>query len=149
MRKLAGLLGAFVVASSAALAAEDPITSRTSLMEANGAATALAGGMLKQQIPYAPAAGKAAITTWEAVATSFGAFFPDGSEDPSRSEAAPKIWQDRAGFDAELAKFQQAALAAAEAAGKDGPADLASFQQLAQPVMDTCKSCHESYRLKD
>lgn len=149
MRKLPGLLGAFVVAGTAALAADDPIAARISLMEANGAATALAGGMLKEQVPYSPAAGKAAIATWEGVAASFGAFFPEGSDDPARSKAAPKIWEDRAGFDADLAKFQEAALAAVKAAGKDGPPDLASFKQLAQPVMGTCKTCHQSYRLQD
>ena len=149
MRKLPGLLGALVLAGTAAVAADDPIAARTSLMEANGAVTALAGGMLKQQVPYSPAAGKAVLASWEAIAASFGSFFPEGSEDPSRSEASPKIWQDRAGFDADLAKFQEAAQAAAKGAGKSGPADLASFQALAQPVMGTCKSCHQSYRLED
>lgn len=149
MRKLSGLLGAFVLAGTAAIAADDPIASRISLMEANGAATALAGGMLKQQVPYSPAAGKAALAAWEAVAASFGAFFPEGSEDASRSDAAPEIWTDRAGFDADLAKFQEAALAAVKAGGKDGPPDLESFQKLAQPVMGTCKDCHKSYRTED
>lgn len=149
MRKLSGLLGAFVLAGTAAIAADDPIASRISLMEANGAATALAGGMLKQQVPYSPAAGKAALAAWEAVAASFGAFFPEGSEDASRSDAAPAIWKDRAGFDADLAKFQEAALAAVKAGGKDGPPDLESFQKLAQPVMGTCKDCHKSYRTED
>lgn len=149
MRKLWGALGALVLAGTVAAAADDPIATRISLMEANGAATALAGGMLKQQVPYSPTAGKAVIATWEATASAFGAFFPEGSEDAARSMAAPAIWQDHAGFEADLAKFQEAALAAVAGAGKDGPPDLASFQKLAQPVMGTCKACHETYRLKD
>jgi cytochrome c556 len=149
MRKLSGLLGALIVAGTAAMAADDPIATRISLMEANGAATAVAGGMLKGQIPYAPVLAKSSIETWQAVALSFGAFFPEGSNDPDRSRASPKIWEDRAGFEAELAKFREAAVAAAEASGKDGPADQASFQKIAQSVMGQCKSCHESYRLED
>lgn len=149
MRKLAGLLGVFVIAGTVAVAADDPITTRISLMDASGAATALAGGMLKEQVPYSPAAGKAAIASWHAVAVSFGDYFPEGSEDASRSHAAPKIWEDRAGFDADLAKFEEASAAAMKASGKDGPPDLASFQKLAQPVMGTCKGCHETYRLED
>lgn len=149
MRKLTGLIGAFVVAGTAAIAQDDPIAARTSLMSANGAATALAGGMLKGELPYSPEAGKAAIASWQAVAISFGSFFPEGSADPSRSAAAPAIWEDRAGFDAELAKFAEAAAAASEAAGDDGPADQAAFAEVAQPVMQTCRSCHETYQLDD
>lgn len=151
MRKLSVLLGALVVSATGAVAADnpDPIAARVSLMQANGAATAVAGGMMKGQIPYSPALAKSAIATWEAVALSFGAFFPEGSTDSSRSEAAPKIWEDRAGFDADLAKFQQAAVAAAKASGKDGPADMETFANLAKPVMGTCKSCHQTYRLDD
>ena len=149
MRKLSGWLGAFAVAGTAALAADDPVATRIALMDANGAATALAGGMLKQQVPYSPAAGKASIMAWHAVAVAAGTFFPPGSEGTGHSKASPKIWEDRAGFEADLAKFQEATDAAVKAAGKDGPPDLASFQKLAQPVMSTCKTCHETYRLED
>lgn len=149
MRKLTGLIGAFFIAGTAAIAADDPIAARTSLMDANGAATKLAGEMLKGQVPYTPAAGMAAIASWRAVAISFGEFFPEGSEDASRSDAAPEIWADRAGFDEELAKFGELTATAAEAAGDDGPADQAAFAAIAQPVMQGCKSCHESYRLDD
>jgi len=149
MRKLPGLLGAFAVAGTAAVAADDPVATRITLMDASGAATALAGGMLKQQVPYSPAAGMASIATWEAVAVTIGSYFPDGSEGAGRSKAAPKVWEDRAGFEAGLAKFREATTAAMKGAGEDGPPDLAAFQKLAQPVMGTCKSCHETYRLED
>lgn len=149
MRKLSGLLGAFAVAGTAAVAADDPVATRIALMDSNGAATALAGGMLKQQVPYSPAAGKAAIAAWEAVAVAVGSFFPEGSEGTGHSKASPKIWEDRAGFEADLAKFREATAAAMKGVGEDGPPDLVAFQKLAQPVMGTCKTCHETYRLED
>ncbi len=52
-----------------------------------------------------------------------------------------------AGFQDELAKFQQATAAAQKAAGKDGPADKAAFAGLMKPIFDSCKSCHEGYRV--
>jgi cytochrome c556 len=149
MRKLPALLGVFAIAGTAAFAEGDPVATRIALMDANGAATALAGAMLKEQVPYSPAAGKAAIMSWHGVAVAVGSFFPEGSEGKGHSKAAPKIWEDRAGFEADLAKFQDATAAAVEASGKDGPADLAAFKTVAQPVMGTCKTCHEAFRLSD
>ncbi|TPE52645.1 c-type cytochrome [Amaricoccus solimangrovi] len=124
--------------------AEGVVDARAAQMSANGAAAAVSGGMLKGEIPYSPAVGKAAIAAFDATALSFGLMFPDGA---TSKEASPKIWEDRAGFDAELAKFQEATAAAVKAAGKAGPADLDAFKAAVQPVLGTCKSCHEHYRL--
>jgi cytochrome c556 len=146
-RLLAGL-----VAASAALpafAAEDPIAVRQALMASNGAAGAVAGAMLKDELAYNPLMGKSTIATMNAVAQSVGDFFPEGTLDPARSEALPKIWEDPAGFTAALAKFQEAAAAASEASGRDGPADKAAFGAAMTPVFDACQSCHETYRAKN
>ncbi len=80
---------------------------------------------------------------------AYGSFFPEGSIDPARSNASPKIWEDKAGFEAELAKFQQAVSAAVQASGKDGPADKAAFVAAIQPAFGSCKSCHQSYTIKN
>ena len=96
-----------------------------------------------------PVVGKAAILAFSATAQAYGDFFPEGSVDPARSAASPKIWEDMAGFQAELAKFQAAAAAGVEAAGKDGPADKAAFAAAVQPILAVCKSCHEGYRIEN
>ncbi len=149
MRNVPIALGALALLATAAFAADDPIAARQALMDNNGAATAVAGGILKDQIAYSPAVAKAVITSWNATAAVVGGYFPEGSADAKRSHAAPKIWEDMAGFQAALAKFQDAAFAAAKASGKDGPADKAAFAKLAQPVMQTCKGCHQDYRLEN
>ncbi|MFQ8432092.1 c-type cytochrome [Amaricoccus sp. W119] len=122
------------------------VEARGAQMSANGAAAGAAGGMLKGEIPYNAAVAKAALATLDATARTFGLMFPEGA---TSDEAAPDIWSDRAGFDAEIVKFQEASAAAVEASGKDGPADLDAFKAAAQPVLGTCKSCHEKYRLDD
>jgi cytochrome c556 len=150
VRKLPFLIGAAVALAGAAYAAEDPVAVRQALMDANAGAAGVSGAMLKDELAYSPVVAKAAILTLNAVAHSVGDFFPEGTAGPeNKSDASPKIWEDAAGFEAALAKFAEAASAAAEAAGKDGPADKAAFQAAVQPVLGTCKTCHDTFRIPD
>lgn len=146
MRSLPILAGALALAT-AAFAAEDPVAVRQTLMDGNGSAAALAAGVMKDEVPYSPAVGNAVIGSFAATAAAFGSFFPEGSAGGD-STAAPKIWEDPAGFQSELEKFATAANAARAAAGKDGPADKAAFVAAVQPIFDTCKTCHETYRIR-
>ncbi len=142
---LAATLAALAVSSISA-AADDPIKARELLMDNNAAAAAVSVGLMKGEIPYNPAVAKAAIQAFAATAGAFGSFFPEGST--GESAASPKIWEDAAGWQAELADFAEAANAAVAASGKSGPADVAAFTALAQPILGTCKDCHDTYRLK-
>jgi cytochrome c556 len=130
-----------------ALAAEDPIAVRQALMSGNGAAGAVAGAMLKDELPYSPVVAKSVIATINGAAHAVGDFFPEGTLDPERSEAAPSIWEDPAGFAEALAAFQEAAASASTASGRDGPADKAAFGAAMKPVFDACQGCHEDYRV--
>ncbi|PVB61053.1 cytochrome c [Labrenzia sp. 011] len=143
-----GLIAGLGLSGAAALAADDPIATRQAIMSSVGAAAGLGGGMMKGEIAYSPAAGKAAIATAHAAALSFGDFFPAGSDQGDTGAAAP-IWEDADGFAAELAKFQAATASAAQASGRSGPADIDAFKAAFGPVLGTCKSCHETYRKKN
>jgi cytochrome c556 len=145
---LATAILGLAAAAAPGAAAEDPIAARQALMSSNGASAAVAGAILKDELAYSPVVGKSVIASLEATAMVFGDFFPEGSLDPANSSAAPKIWEDPAGFTDVLAKFQQAAAAANTAAGKEGPADKAAFAAAVQPVLETCRSCHEGFRVK-
>jgi cytochrome c556 len=134
--------------AAAAYAADDPIAARKSLMQSNGAAAGTSAGMMKGEIAYSPAVAKAAIASFNATAHTFGDYFPEGSDMGANTHASPKIWEDRAGFDAELAKFQTAVAAAVQASGRDGPADLDAFKAAVGPIFGTCKSCHEGYQVR-
>ncbi len=133
---------------SVSMAADDPVATRKAIMQANGAAAGLSAGMMKQEIDYQPALGKAAITTFNATAHSFDSFFPEESRGAEGSTAAPAIWEDMDAFKARMADFLQKTEAAAEVSGKDGPADLATFQGAVQPILGECKECHEKFRVK-
>jgi cytochrome c556 len=149
MRKLPLVAAALGALAAPALGADDPIAVRQALMDANGGAAAVAGAIMKEEIAYEPVVGKAVILAFSASAHTFGDFFPEGSDDAARSDAAPAIWQDGAGFEAELETFETAVAAAVEASGRNGPADKAAFATAVQPIMKSCGSCHETYRVKD
>lgn len=117
-------------------------------MASNGSAAAIAGAVMKGEMEYNPIVARSVIQSLYATSLAYGDFFPEGSADDDRTEASPKIWEDRAGFDAELAKFQEATAKAVEVSGKDGPPDSAAFQAAMGPVFDSCESCHETYRLE-
>lgn len=150
IRKAAALslVAGLGLAGAVAHAAEDPIATRQAIMSSVGAAAGLGGGMLKGEIDYTPAAGKAAIATMRAASLAYGDYFPAGS-DQGDTAALPAIWEDRAGFDEKLAKFAEASASAAETSGKDGPADIEAFKAAFDPVLGACKSCHETYRKSD
>ncbi|HVW57183.1 MAG TPA: cytochrome c [Rhizobiaceae bacterium] len=147
MKKFAAAFAVLALSVGIAHAADDPIAIRKDLMEANGAAAAVSAGLLKGEIPYNPVVAKEAIMALRAVSHAFGSFFPAGS-DKGNTKASPKIWQDMAGFQATLAKFQKDTDAAAQASGKKGPADLAAFKAAITPVLGNCAACHRDYRLK-
>jgi cytochrome c556 len=146
MRRLIIGLAALSVAAVAAgaYATDDPLVTRQSLMDANGAAAGVGVGMLKGEIPFNAAAAKSVFQTMHAVSLAYGDYFPAGS-DKGKTKASPKIWEDMAGFQATLAQFQKdvdAALAAK-------PADLDSFKTAFGQVANNCKACHDKYKLSN
>jgi cytochrome c556 len=147
IRLIAGLVAAGFALPAAA--AEDPIAVRQALMSANGAAGAVAGAMLKDELAYNPVVAKSVIATINATASSVADFFPEGSLDPANSEAAASIWENPAGFTEAMVTFQEAAAAAMAASGRSGPADKAAFGAAMGPVFESCQSCHEDFRVEN
>lgn len=85
---------------------------------------------------------KAAGAAIEAGLDHAKTLFPPGSEKAAKG-AKPTIWTDRAGFDAQIAKAQEASKAVAAAT------DIASLKVAVAAQGDACKACHEKYRSAD
>ncbi len=149
IKPIAGLAAAMLALATTATASDDPIASRQILMSANGAAAAAGAGMLRDTIPYDPVIARSMFRTMAATGMVFGDYFPEGSFDPERSKAAEAVWTDRAGFDKAVQEFYDLAAAAVEAAGREGPADLEAFRASAEPLLNTCRTCHETYQIPD
>ena len=131
-----------VVVAEVAAAANDPKEERHELMESVLDEAKVVGPMLKGETEFDAAAAMKALETWKDVGSKFGALFPEGSEG---GEAAPAIWEDREGFDAALVKWQDATNAAIAA----NPQTLDDARASIGPVFDTCKNCHDSYRIEE
>ncbi len=133
-----------LAAGSAAVLAQsaDPIAERKALMKSVGAATGTASRMVRGQAPFDLAKAKETFKTYQDVAAKMPSLYPENTKTGGDTSAAPKIWEDKAGFDAAFAKF---AKDAAEASAKT--TDEASFKAAFGPVAANCNSCHETYRI--
>lgn len=139
--RIAVILSAFL-ASTMAFGGDDPAHERHELMEDVRDAAKPVGAMLQGEAEYDADQVMKSLAVWADVADKFGGLFPEGSEG---GEAAPAIWEDRAGFDAALVEWQDAIKAAQEAA----PATLDEAGPTVGPVFNACKNCHDTYRIEE
>ena len=131
-------LGATVV-----VAQQDPIAARKAMMKGNGDQARVGGQISRGEAPFDIAKVQLIFTTYADTADKVGALFPDNSKTGGDTAADPKIWQNKADFDAKLKKFGDDAKAA-----KAATKDLDSFKAAYGNVMRNCGGCHETYRIK-
>ena len=131
------------VATTVVVAQQNPITARQDLMKANSAQAKIGAAMVKGEAPFDLAKAKAIFAAYANSAAKVGDLFPPNSKTGDKTTAAPKIWEDMAGFKAKLAKFGADAKAA-DAATKD----LNSFKAQFGEVQKNCGGCHQTYRIK-
>jgi cytochrome c556 len=148
MKKTAIAFGLVAALALPALASEEAIEARQVMMQSNAAAAAVSAAMMRGELEYNPAVGRAAITALHATALVYGNYFPEGSTGENTA-ASPRIWEDMDGFRTALAEFRAATDAAVAASGEDGPADAAAFTAAVQPVLGTCRTCHEPFRIQN
>ena len=127
------------------LAGDDPIHERHELMEGVGDAAKPIGQMLKGEREFDAAVVMASFETFDEASARFGELFPPGSETGQDTEAAPAIWEDRAGFEEALAAWAEAVDAAIAA----NPQTLDETKPVAGEIFNTCKGCHDDYRIED
>ncbi|NIL95300.1 MAG: cytochrome c [Woeseiaceae bacterium] len=137
-------LAALALASSV-FADDDPRHERHELMESVGEAAKPVGEMLKGEAEFDADTLLQSLNVWKDVGGQFGGLFPEGSETGMGTEAAPAIWEDRAGFEKALAKWQAAVDGAIEA----GPDSLEAAKPVIGPVFEACKGCHDNYRIAE
>jgi len=137
-----GVLVSVILASTVAVGGDDPAHERHELMEGVRDAAKPVGAMLQGELEYDADRVMQSLEVWAGAAEVLGGLFPEGSEG---GEAAPAIWEDRAGFDAALAEWSDAIAAAQDAA----PATLDEAGPTVGPVFNACKNCHDTYRIEE
>ena len=134
---------AIAVGVTAVVAQSDPIATRKGLMKQMGAATKTGAGMAKGEAPYDQAKAQEIFATYIDVSTKMPDLFPDTSKTGGETTAAPKIWEDMAGFKAAFTKMSNEAKAA-----QTSVKDLDSFKGAFGGLTKNCGGCHETYRVK-
>ena len=144
--KSRSLLVAIALAFTSPLfAGAHPVHERHELMEGVGDAAKPIGQMLKGERDFDAGVVMASFRTFDDASAKFGGLFPPGSETGEGTEAAPAIWEDRAGFEQALATWADAVDAAIAAQ----PQTLDATKPVAGEIFKACKGCHDNYRIED
>ncbi len=131
--------------TSPLVAGNDPVHERHELMEGVGDAAKPIGQMLKGERNFDAGVVMTSLRTFDDASAKFGGLFPPGSETGEGTEAAPAIWEDRAGFEQALATWADAVDAAIAAQ----PQTLEATKPVAGEIFKACKGCHDNYRIED
>jgi cytochrome c556 len=144
MNRIVLAVGAVALAVTAVAAQSDPIAARRALMKKNGDEAKIVTAMVKGEAPFDAAKAQTAFATFADAGAKAPALFPDNSKTGGDTAALPAIWENKADFDARLAKFGSEAK---EAEGKVKDLDTlkATWGGFAK---NNCGGCHEKYRLK-
>ena len=121
------------------------VKERMAAMEDIGAALKTVGLMVRGLRDFDGAVVKASASTIAGHAAAIPTLFPAGS-DHHPSEAAAAIWTDWERFVASAGDLTRHAEALARKA--DGAADASAIRAEFAAVAQTCKSCHEAFRVK-
>jgi cytochrome c556 len=137
------VLAAAVLAfgATALVAQNDPIAARKALMKANGDQNKVATDMLEGKRPFDLEAAKKVFVTFAEAGEKAPALFPDDSKTGGDTAALPPVWENKADFNARLAKLATDSKAAA-----DATKDVDSFKLQITEVRKNCGGCHQTYR---
>jgi cytochrome c556 len=138
----AAAAGLGVVMASQAGAAGNPVEDRQGLMKQMGQAMKDVGPLVSGATPYDAAKVKAAMTTLAGNADKLHKLYPDSSKDAPKTEALPKIWENKADFDKRLTELSKLANDANKATSSD------TFKPAFMAIGGACKGCHDNYRAK-
>jgi cytochrome c556 len=147
MRTVAVVAGTLLLGVGAGMAQQDAVKLAQDTMKANGRnmGTVLSP-MFKGEKPYDQAAVDTALNQLEDTARKLPAMFPASIKDAKWEgdfSPSPKLWEDKAGYDAKVASFTKA-VTEAKAKIKDLDSLKANFPGIGKE----CGGCHETFRLK-
>jgi cytochrome c556 len=97
--------------------------------------------MLEGKRPFNLDEAKKVLATFAEAGEKAPALFPDNSQTGGDTAALPPIWENKADFNAKLAKF-----ASDSKAAMDASKDLDSFKIQITEVRKNCGGCHQTYR---
>jgi cytochrome c556 len=147
MMRTVVVVGTLLLGVGVVVAQQDLVVKAQTQMKGNGKNAGALGAMVKGDKPYDQATVDTAIAQFEDTIKKFPTLFPDsikGMKAEGDYSSSPKVWEDKAGFDAHVATFAKA-VADAKASVKD----LDTLKAALPVIGKSCGGCHETYRVKN
>jgi cytochrome c556 len=133
-------VGLSLILAASAVGAGNPVEERQATMKQIAQGVKEASPYLTGKQVWDSAKVSALMTAIATNAKKAHALFPKGSDTGAKTDALPKIWENKADFDKKLDEMA----AAATAAGKSSSAD--EFKTRFRALGANCKACHDTYR---
>lgn len=146
MKRTILVLGALLLGSGALMAQQDAVKEAQTVMKGNGRNAGALAAMAKGDKPYDQATVDTALAQLDDTAKKLPTLFPESSKGLKADgdySASPKIWEDKAGFDAHIASFAKVVTEA-----KAKVKDLDSLKATMPAIGKECGGCHETFRVK-
>ena len=149
MRRTIVLTGALLLGAGVALAQspQEQVEKTQLAMKSNLTSAIVLSDMARDKKPYDQSAVDKALAELDDVAKRFPSLFPESIKGlkPAKGDfyTSPKVWTERADFEAYSATFVKA-VAQAKAKIKDVDSLKAEFPDLNK----VCAGCHEKFRVK-
>lgn len=148
MKRSLVVAGLFVVGIGAVAAQQDLVNEGQKLMKSNGRNMGgVLSAMAKGEKPYDQTAVDAALVQLDETATKLPTLYPDstkGLKPDGDYSIAPKLYEERASFNAAIASFAKAVTEA-----KASIKNLDTLKAAVPGIGKQCSGCHETFRLKN
>jgi cytochrome c556 len=144
LKRTLSVVALCLIGATAVVSAENQSDNREAAMKQIGRAMGGLSAIAKSEKEYDAETVKASLTAIKEAITVFPTYFPEGSENDAKS-ASPKIWENKADFEAHAAKLA----ADADTLLAQLPADAAAVGAAMGTLGKSCGDCHQLYRVKD
>ena len=147
MKRALVVAATLLLGVGAVVAQQDVVKQTQTVMKGNGKNAGALAAIVKGEKPYDQATVDTALAQFEDTAKKLPTLFPEstkGLKPEGDYSASPKIWEDKAGFDAKIASFAKV-VSEAKPKIKDIDTLKANFPAIGKE----CGACHETFRLKN
>jgi cytochrome c556 len=147
MKRVLVVAATLLLGVGAVVAQQDIVKQTQTVMKGNGKNAGALAAIVKGEKPYDQATVDTAMAQFEDTAKKLPTLFPvstKGLKPEGDYSASPKIWEDKAGFDAKIASFAKV-VSEAKPKIKDIDTLKANFPAIGKE----CGACHETFRLKN
>lgn len=147
MKRVLMVGAALLLGMGAVWAQQDSVKEVQALMKGNGRNAGAMSAMIKGEKPYDQATVDSALAQFEDTAKKLPNLFPASAKGVKLDgdySTSPKVWEDKAGFDAKIASFAKVVSEA-----KSKVKDLDSLKANMPAIGKECGGCHELYRVKN